>query len=103
MVERFFRDPKKPAPPRVFRDVEKLIMAIADYVDKHNGNPKPFVGTAKAGPTSSKASNAPTKPSILADLIAALHYGRFARDTGGGRIPRRAFTEQRLWSRHDQA
>jgi len=46
-------------------------MAIADYVDKHNGNPKPFVGTAKAGPTSSKASNAPTKRSILADLIAA--------------------------------
>jgi len=32
----------------VFRDVEELIMAIGDYVDKHNGNPKPFVGTAKA-------------------------------------------------------
>jgi hypothetical protein len=48
MVERFFRDLKKPAPPRVFRDVEELMMAIGNYVVKHNGNPKPFVGTAKA-------------------------------------------------------
>ena len=32
----------------IFRDVEELIMAIGDYIDKHNDNPKPFVWTAKA-------------------------------------------------------
>ena len=32
----------------VFRDVEELIMAIGDYVDQHNENPKPFIWTAKA-------------------------------------------------------
>jgi hypothetical protein len=32
----------------VFRDVEELIMATGDYVDRHNDNPKPFVWTAKA-------------------------------------------------------
>ena len=25
-----------------------MIMAIGDYIDKHNDNPKPFVWTAKA-------------------------------------------------------
>jgi len=33
---------------RFFRDVEELIMAIGEYIDKHNDNPKPFVWTAKA-------------------------------------------------------
>jgi predicted MPP superfamily phosphohydrolase len=32
----------------IFRDVEELIVATGDYVDKHNDNPKPFVGTATA-------------------------------------------------------
>jgi hypothetical protein len=32
----------------VFRDVEELIMAIGDYVDKYNDSPTPFVWTAKA-------------------------------------------------------
>jgi hypothetical protein len=32
----------------IFRDVEELIMAIGEYIDKHNDNPKPFVWTAKA-------------------------------------------------------
>jgi len=35
------------AASRVFRDVEELIMAIGDYIDKHNDNPKPFVWTPK--------------------------------------------------------
>ena len=49
MVERCFRDL---IPQRlrhgVFRRVEELIMAIGDYIDKHNDNPQPFVWAAKA-------------------------------------------------------
>ena len=49
MVERFFRDLTEQSLRRgIFRDVEELIMAIGDYIDKHNDNPKPFVWTAKA-------------------------------------------------------
>jgi hypothetical protein len=32
----------------VLHDVEELIMAIGDYVYRHNQNPKPFIWTAKA-------------------------------------------------------
>jgi hypothetical protein len=31
----------------IFCDVEELIVAIGDYIDKHNDNPKPLVWTAK--------------------------------------------------------
>jgi len=48
IVERFFRDLTQNRLRRWSSAVEELIMAIGDYVDKHNGNPKPFVGTAKA-------------------------------------------------------
>ena len=49
MVERFFRDLTQNRLRRgVFRDVEELIMAIGDYIDRHNQNPKPFIWTAKA-------------------------------------------------------
>lgn len=49
MVERFFRDLTQNQLRRgIFRDVEELITAIGDYIDKHNDNPKPFVWTAKA-------------------------------------------------------
>ena len=49
MVERFFRDLTQNQLRRgIFRDVEALIMAIGEYIDKHNDNPKPFVWTAKA-------------------------------------------------------
>jgi hypothetical protein len=42
MVERFFRDLIEQRLRRgIFRDVEELIAAIADYIDKHD-NPKPF-------------------------------------------------------------
>jgi transposase len=49
MVERFFRDLTENQLRRgIFRDLEQLIMAIGDYIDHHNQNPKPFIWTAKA-------------------------------------------------------
>jgi transposase len=49
MVERFFRDLTHNRLKRgVFRDVEELITAIDQYVDRHNESPKPFIWTAKA-------------------------------------------------------
>ena len=49
MVERFFRDLTQHRLRRgVFRDVEELITAIDEYVDRHNVQPKPFVWTASA-------------------------------------------------------
>jgi transposase len=49
MVERFFRDLTQNRLRRgVFHDIEELIMAIGDYIDKHNDNPKPFIWTARA-------------------------------------------------------
>src|SRR5216683_2515827 len=49
MVERFFRDLTQNRLRRgVFRDLEELIMAIGEYIDKHNHSPKPFIWTAKA-------------------------------------------------------
>jgi len=59
MVERFFRDLTQNRLRRgVFRDVEELIMAIGDYIDKHNKNPKPFVWTAKAADILEKVKRA---------------------------------------------
>jgi hypothetical protein len=44
MVERFFRDLTEHRLRRgVFRDEEELILAIDEYVDRHNQNPKPFI------------------------------------------------------------
>jgi len=49
MVERFFRDITHNRIRRgVFQDLEELIMAIGNYIDVHNQNPKPFIWTAKA-------------------------------------------------------
>lgn len=49
MVERFFRDLTVRRLRRgVFRDVEELVNAMEDYIQRHNDNPKPFVWTAKA-------------------------------------------------------
>ena len=49
MIERFFRDLTANRIRRgVFQDLEQLIMAIGDYIDRHNENPKPFIWTAKA-------------------------------------------------------
>jgi hypothetical protein len=41
MVERFFRDLTQNRLRRgVFRDLEELIMAIGNYIDRHNRDPK---------------------------------------------------------------
>jgi transposase len=59
MVERFFRDLTQNRIRRgIFRDVEELIMAIGDYIDKHNHRPKPFVWTAKASDILEKVKRA---------------------------------------------
>jgi transposase len=61
MVERFFRDLTQNRLRRgIFRDVEELVMAIGDYIDKHNDNPKPFVWTAKAADILEKVKRART-------------------------------------------
>jgi len=49
MVERFFRDLTQNRLRRgVFHDAEELIMAIGEFIDKHNQSPKPFIWTKKA-------------------------------------------------------
>ena len=59
MVERFFRDlTQKRLRRGVFRDVEELITAIGDYIDRHNKNPKPFIWTAKANDILEKVKRA---------------------------------------------
>lgn len=59
MVERFFRDLTQNRLRRgVFRDIEELIMAIGDYIDRHNDRPKPFVWTAKASDILEKVKRA---------------------------------------------
>ena len=59
MVERFFRDLTQHRLRRgVFRDVEELITAIGEYIDRHNDNPKPFVWTAKASDILEKVTRA---------------------------------------------
>jgi len=59
MVERFFRDLTEHRLRRgVFRDVEELIMAIDEYVDRHNEDPKPFIWTAKASDILEKVKRA---------------------------------------------
>ena len=59
MVGRFFRDLTQNRLRRgVFRDVEELIMAIGDYIDRHNQNPKPFIWTSRASDTLEKVKRA---------------------------------------------
>jgi transposase len=59
MVERFFRDLTVQQLRRgIFRDVEELIAAISQYIDKHNDQPKPFVWTAKAADILEKVKRA---------------------------------------------
>lgn len=59
MVERFFRDlTQKRLRRGIFRDVDELIAAIGDYIDRHNDNPKPFVWTAKAADILEKVKRA---------------------------------------------
>lgn len=73
MVERFFRDLTQQRIRRgVFHDVEELIMAIGEYIDRYNEQPKVLCGPPPR-PTFSPKSREPAKPSINADLCAALH------------------------------
>jgi transposase len=66
MVERFFRDLTQNRLRRgVFRDVEERIMAIGDYIDRHNENPKPFIWTAKASDILAKVKRARTSLNIV--------------------------------------
>ncbi len=59
MVERFFRDLTQRRLRRgVFRDVQELVTALHNYIDKHNDNPKPFVWTAKASDILEKVKRA---------------------------------------------
>jgi transposase len=59
MVERFFRDLTEHRLRRdVFRDVEELILAIDQYVNRHNEQPKPFIWTAKASDILEKVKRA---------------------------------------------
>ena len=59
MVERFFRDlTAKQIRRGVFQDLEQLIMAIGNYIDTHNQNPKPFIWTAKANDILEKVTRA---------------------------------------------
>ena len=59
MVERFFRDITHNRIRRgVFQDLEQLIMAIGNYIDVHNQNPKPFIWTAKANDILEKVTRA---------------------------------------------
>ena len=61
MVERFFRDLTGHRLRRgVFRDVEELILAIDEYVDRYEENPKPFIWTAKASDILEKVKRART-------------------------------------------
>ena len=61
MVERFFRDLTQNRLRRgVFQDLEQLIMAIGEYIDVHNQNPKPFIWTAKAKDILEKVTRART-------------------------------------------
>jgi len=61
MVERFFRDLTQNRLRRgVFQNLEQLIMAIGEYIDGHNQNPKPFIWTAKATDILEKVTRART-------------------------------------------
>jgi len=59
MVERFFRDLTQNRLRRgVFRDLEELIMAIGNYINRHNEHPKPFIWTARASDILEKVKRA---------------------------------------------
>lgn len=61
MIERFFRDLTESRIRRgVFQNLEQLIMAIGDYIDSHNENPKPFIWTATASDILEKVTRAHT-------------------------------------------
>ena len=61
MIERFFRDLTENRIRRgIFRDLEQLITAIGEYIDRHNESLKPFIWTAKAKDILEKVTRART-------------------------------------------
>jgi transposase len=59
MVERFFRDlTTRRVRAGVFKSLEELETAIADYLREHNARPKPFIWTAKAADILAKVTRA---------------------------------------------
>jgi len=61
LIERFFRDITENRIRRgVFLDLEQLILAIGDYIDRHNESPKPVIWTAKANDILEKVTRAQT-------------------------------------------
>ena len=59
MVERFFRDLSEKALKRgTFYNVDDLIGAIDEYINRHNENPKPFIWTASANDILAKVKRA---------------------------------------------
>lgn len=62
MVERFFRDLSEHRIRRgVFKSVAELETAVAEYLQAHNENPKPFIWTAKATDILAKVKRARKK------------------------------------------
>ena len=58
MVERFFEITRKRIRRGVFKSVDELKQAIMDYLDKHNGHPKPYIWTKTATEIFSKVARA---------------------------------------------
>jgi hypothetical protein len=59
MVERFFRDISENRIRRdSFTSVHELEQAIAQYIEHHNKNPKPFIWTASADDILAKVTRA---------------------------------------------
>lgn len=59
MVERFFRDlTTRRVRAGIFKSVADLEAAIADYLRRHNAQPKPFIWTAKAADILAKVTRA---------------------------------------------
>jgi hypothetical protein len=59
MVERFFAEiTRKRIRRGIFKSVDELTHAIMDYLDHHNGSPKPYVWTKTAVEIFSKVARA---------------------------------------------
>ena len=73
MIERFSRDQTgKQVRRGVLRDLEQRFMAIADYIDQHNGNLKPSSGP-QTPTTSLKTSPMQKLPLMTERLFGGLH------------------------------
>jgi hypothetical protein len=55
-------DYKRNGTATLFAALDTLILAIGDYIDHHNLNPKPFIWTAKASDILEKVTRAQASP-----------------------------------------